>query len=49
MRRSEVPQEWIRHARAGRSAKWIAREVLGDESRAREVHVMLMGANAYAL
>ena len=47
MMRSAIPIEWLRAVRAGRNARWIAREILGDEGRHGEVHKALLGAGAY--
>lgn len=45
--RKQIPQAWLRACREGRTAKWIAREIVGDENRWREVHRSLLGAGAY--
>lgn len=45
IRRSQVPVEWIRACRAGRSAKWIAQEFNVPDWRT--VHRALMGCGAY--
>ncbi len=42
-----VPIEWLRAIRSGRSAKWIARELLGDVKREREVNKALLGCGGY--
>lgn len=45
MSKSKVPIEWVRLARQGRSAKWIAK-ALGIEDW-RVVHRALLGSGAY--
>ncbi len=45
--RYDVPQAWLRAIRAGRSARWIARELLGDEAEWRQVHRLLMSCGGY--
>lgn len=47
MMRNQIPQAWLRACREGRSAKWIAREIVGDEKRWKEIHRALLGAGAY--
>lgn len=49
MKRSDVPWEWLRLANKGYGPKRIARELYGDETRAKEIHRALMGANAYGM